>query len=92
MASKYRIESEDRAIIQGFWSDLMDVFRASFEDGGGENVSLKVSSQGEVSLESNVSVSIEDNLRINTMILDELKLLNARFEEAFNTGIDGGDI
>ena len=35
---------ENRTIVSGFWSDLLDLFHSAFKDNANENVSLRVHS------------------------------------------------
>lgn len=91
--SKYRNSTpENRTIIQGFWSDLMDVFRAAFKDDGGVNTSLKVTTVNDQTLDSTAIDAIYSLEQTNRKLLNEIKLLNARFEEAYETSIKQEDL
>ena len=65
-------------------------------DGGvpidGETESVKVKTVNKVELEDPVVSALFDLECINRDMLRQMRLLNARFEEAFNTKIDEGDI
>lgn len=91
--NKYRNETpENRTIIQGFWSDLMDLWRAAFKDEGSTDVSLKVTTVNDQMLDSAAIDAIYSLDQTNKELLKEIKLLNARFEEAYETSIDRGDL
>ena len=65
-------------------------------DGGipidGETDSVKVSTVGDVELEEPIFRAILDLTSMNSKILEQMKLLNARFEESFDTKLNEGDL
>lgn len=89
---KYRNETPaNRTIIQGFWSDLMDLWRDSFRVDG-EEVALKVSEQGDINLNKGLTENLRAIQETNASLLKEIRLLNARFEESFPTSIRAEDL
>jgi len=58
----------------------------------GETVSVPVTTVNDVELEEPIFRAILDLTSINNKILEQMKLLNARFEESFDTRLDEGDI
>ena len=58
----------------------------------GTEVSVPVSTVNDVELEEPIFRAILDLTSINNKILEQMKILNARFEESFDTRLDEGDI
>lgn len=90
---KYRsTPPEDRTIVGGFWSDLLDLFHSSFKDNGGKDVSLRVETVNKQSIDSAIVDAIYSLDQTNKELVKEIKLLNARIEEAFDTSITEEDL
>ena len=69
---------------------------AIIADGGipidGSTESVKVKTINDIEFEEPMFRAILDLTAINSAMLEQLTLLNIRFEEAFNTGLDEGDL
>tara|TARA_R110000851_G_scaffold182202_1_gene331305 strand:- start:138 stop:434 length:297 start_codon:yes stop_codon:yes gene_type:complete len=81
----------DRTIVPGFWSDLLDEFKASFNIDGDE-VSLKTSISSLGPLETLLLIEMTKLTSINGAIVTQLKLMNARLESALDTSINEHDL
>lgn len=78
---------DDRTIVSGFWSDLLDNFLASFDIDSDGVVTLKTQNTTEDIYKPIDGKMLEALESIN----HELRLLNIRFEETFRTSINSED-
>lgn len=83
---------ENRTIVQGIWSDLLDLVLTAIKDGGGDDVALKVEIQNKVESIAAEMMDSRSTARNLELIYQELRLLNARFEELHETDINHEDL
>ena len=91
MAFKKPVPRE-RTIVQGTWSDLMDIWHASFDDDGGSQTEVRVNLQNVRDVSGLLVSALLRIYEQNDCVIKELKILNARFEEMAGTNIHEDDI
>ena len=82
---------ESRTIVPGIWSDILDNWKDTFvniENGTSQKVTIDNISELMLIL-TKAFIESEDQ---NARILEQLRLMNMRIEEAFNTRINEGDL
>ncbi len=88
----YRRDVPDhRTIVNGIWSDILNAWLASF-DGEGENSEVRVNVKNQEELLSDISEKFRDYYDVQTQILKQLMLLNARLESKLQTSISDEDL
>ena len=81
----------DRTVVDGIWSDILDDWSNSFVNDGDQSalgVNIKNSSKIIAEFFKVNFILVEQNQEIIT----QLKLLNLRIEEAYNTKLNERDI
>lgn len=91
--SKYKKPvPEDRTIVDGIWSDILDDWSSTFDTNESGETYQKIIDKDAQKLQEMLSESNAAIFVLGVKILNQLKLLNARIEEAFDTKIKDHDI
>ena len=93
MMTKYKQPVPDnRTIVNGIWSDILDNWISSFDVSEELETELRVNLKNLTELESSGTFVLSGIAETLTEIRNEIRLLNARLESQIDTGIDNGDI
>ena len=81
-----------RTIVNGVWSDIQNSWIASFDYSSSTTTEVRVNVKNDAELAKTLQTAQLDNTILLKAIYRQLKLMNARIEEAFNTTLDEVDV
>lgn len=83
---------EYRTIVNGVWSDIQNSWIASFDYSSDSTSEVRVNIKNDSALANTIQTAQLENTMLLYSLEKQIKLLNARIEEAFSTGINEKDI